>query len=399
VVSKIRSLLLPSFRKLLRILAKLLGYFGCDSKIFGPPKGYYWTLDDLIQSKVDNSEVIFKDRIASVTIGKPFNFQRLPNDGERDEEIFEECEIRLNLLENGRFHLEPHALLSSDDKLVFSESCCYGMNPQKHWIFNQLKLSRCRELYGKSFMLGGRANYWHLLSEELPSLYRLQKNGMDINDFDYLLVHESKYDFQKQIYDLFQIPQERFVQLKSNPHIQSDQLLFFSPNYQPDIEALRWTRDHILTFIKKESNNEKRLFISRQDSNSKRILNNSKVKDLLNKYNFEIFKPENCTVIEQIRVFKNCSFVIGAHGAALANLMFCKPDTDVIEIRSKYHYGSFTAPKVYMWYKELNKLKYSVLPTNIMESKNLKGRSKMDSDFIIDIQELEALIKLHLNQR
>jgi capsular polysaccharide biosynthesis protein len=397
VVSKIRSLLFPLFRKILRILAKLLGYFDCDSKFFGPPKGYYWTFDDLIQSKVDNSEVILKDRITSVTIGKPFNFQRLPDDSERDEQIFEECGIRLNLLENGRFHLNPHAVISSNDKLVFSESCCYGMDPNKHWIFNQIKLSKCTELDGKAFMLGGRANYWHLLSEELPSLYRLKKNGFKINDFDHLIIHESKYNFQNEIYDLFEIPKIKFVELKSNQHVQAKQLFFFSPIYQPDIDALTWTRDYLLKFAKEEPQSKKRLFICRESSNSKRIVDNKEINELLIKYDFEILKPENYTVKEQIELFKNSSFVIGAHGAALANLMFCKPKTNVIEIRSRSHSGSFTAPHVYMWYKELNNLRYSVLTSEIKESKSLKGRSKMDSDFIVDFQELESLIQLHLN--
>ena len=77
--------------------------------------------------------------------------------------------------------------------------------------------------------------------------------------------------------------------------------------------------------------------------------------------------------------------------------MFCEANTHVIEIRSKYHYGSFSAPHVYMWYKELNNLKYSILSSDIRESKSLKGRSKMDSDFIIDIPRLDNLIKFHLD--
>ena len=39
---------------------------------------------------------------------------------------------------------------------------------------------------------------------------------------------------------------------------------------------------------------------------------------------------------------------------------------------------------VYMWYKELNNLKYSLLLSEIDESFELKGRSKMDSDLVID---------------
>ena len=44
-------------------------------------------------------------------------------------------------------------------------------------------------------MLGGRANYWHLLSEELPALYRLKKWN-NLNDFQHLIIHQSRYEFK-----------------------------------------------------------------------------------------------------------------------------------------------------------------------------------------------------------
>lgn len=397
MVGNIRSVFLFLRRILLRILANLLKSFGIDSKRFGPPSGYYWSLEDFYQSGIDGSKVIFKNRIDALTIGKPYNYEYLQGKAETKEHIFESSELRLNKLENGRFHLNPHAVISSNDKLIFSESCCYGMNPDEHWIFNQIRLSKCTKLQGQGFMLGGRANYWHLLSEELPALYRLQKNGITINDFKHLIIHQSRYEFQDQIYDLFDIPKSRFIELSRYPHLQADQLFCFSPIYQPDIEALTWVRDHMLSFVKNKVLADRRLFIDRESSSSKRIVNQNELMEILIKYDFEIFKPEDHSVLEQISTFRNSNFIIGAHGAALANLMFCKPQTNVIEIRSKFHNGSFSAPHVYMWYKELNDLKYSVLPSNIKESKSLKGRSQMDSDFMVDIQQLERLIQLHLS--
>jgi capsular polysaccharide biosynthesis protein len=397
VVGKIRSVFLFLSRNLLRILANLLKSFGIDSKRFGPPSGYYWSLEEFYKSGIDSSKVIFKNQIDALTIGKPYNFEYLQGKAETQEHAFESSELRLNKLENGRFHLDPHAVISSNDKLIFSESCCYGMNPEEHWIFNQIRLSKCTKLQGQALMLGGRANYWHLLSEELPALYRLQKNEITINDFQHLIIHQSRYEFQDQIYDLFDIPKSKFIELSRYPHLQADQLFCFSPIYQPDIEALTWVRNHMLSFVKNNVLTDRRLFIDRESSSSKRIVNQKELMEILIKYDFEIFKPEDHSVLEQISTFRNSNFIIGAHGAALANLMFCKPQTNVIEIRSRFHNGSFSAPYVYMWYKELNNLRYSVMPSDIKESKSLRGRSQMDSDFIIDIQQLERLIQFHIS--
>ena len=375
----------------------MLKSFGIDSKRFGPPSGYYWSLEEFYKSGIDSSKVIFKNQIDALTIGKPYNFEYLQGKTETEEHIFESSELQLNRLENGRFHLNPHAVISSNDRLIFSESCCYGMNPEEHWIFNQIRLSKCTKLLGQAFMLGGRANYWHLLSEELPALYRLKKNGITLNDFQHLIIHQSRYEFQDQIYDLFDIPKSKFIELSRCPHLQADQLFCFSPIYQPDIEALTWVRDHMVSFVKNKALTDRRLFIDRESSSSKRIVNQKELMEVLIKYDFEIFKPEDHSVLEQISTFRNSDFIIGAHGAALANLMFCKPQTNVIEIRSRFHTGSFSAPYVYMWYKELNNLRYSVMPSDIKESKSLRGRSQMDSDFIINVQQLERLIQFHIS--
>ena len=77
VVGKIRSVSLFLRRNLLRILSNLLKSFGIDSKRFGPPSGYYWSLEEFYQSGIDSSKVIFKNQIDALTIGRPYNFEYL----------------------------------------------------------------------------------------------------------------------------------------------------------------------------------------------------------------------------------------------------------------------------------------------------------------------------------
>ena len=150
MAGKIRSVFLFLKRNLLWMLAKLLKSFGIDSKRFGPPTGYYLSLQEFYQSGVDGSKVIFNNEIDAFTIGKPYNFEYLKGKAEEKEHTFESSELRLNKLQNGRFHLNPHAIISSNDKLIFSESCCYGMKPEEHWIFNQIRLSKCTKLQGQA---------------------------------------------------------------------------------------------------------------------------------------------------------------------------------------------------------------------------------------------------------
>jgi capsular polysaccharide biosynthesis protein len=49
---------------------------------------------------------------------------------------------------------------------------------------------------------------------------------------------------------------------------------------------------------------------------------------------FESVKCEKLSVQEQAEVFSSAEVVVGAHGAALTNLVFCRPGTRVVELFS-----------------------------------------------------------------
>jgi hypothetical protein len=47
---------------------------------------------------------------------------------------------------------------------------------------------------------------------------------------------------------------------------------------------------------------------------------------------------ENYSIDRQIRLFSNAKLVIGVHGAGMSNVVFCKPGTRIIEIKSPMFY-------------------------------------------------------------
>ena len=44
---------------------------------------------------------------------------------------------------------------------------------------------------------------------------------------------------------------------------------------------------------------------------------------------------ENMTIKEQFKTFAEATHILAAHGAGLINLLWCKPDTKVIEIQDR----------------------------------------------------------------
>jgi capsular polysaccharide biosynthesis protein len=47
---------------------------------------------------------------------------------------------------------------------------------------------------------------------------------------------------------------------------------------------------------------------------------------------FHIISPGKLSLADQIDAFRNARVVLGAHGAGLTNILFCRPNTTLIEI-------------------------------------------------------------------
>lgn len=79
---------------------------------------------------------------------------------------------------------------------------------------------------------------------------------------------------------------------------------------------------------------KRRIYISREKANSRRIVNESEVLNILEKYGFEKVFLESLSITEQMQLFVSSEYVIAPHGAGLTNLVFCPQGTKVLEIFS-----------------------------------------------------------------
>lgn len=75
-----------------------------------------------------------------------------------------------------------------------------------------------------------------------------------------------------------------------------------------------------------------RVYIQRRGAVSRRIVNEAELERALARQGFVAVDAAALTVTEQIALFKGASTIVSPHGSALANLIFCRPGTTVIEI-------------------------------------------------------------------
>ena len=59
------------------------------------------------------------------------------------------------------------------------------------------------------------------------------------------------------------------------------------------------------------------------------------MKNYLIKKGFSIIVLSELSFLDQINLFSNAKQIIGLHGAGFANLVFSKPDTFVLEVKSE----------------------------------------------------------------
>jgi capsular polysaccharide biosynthesis protein len=77
-----------------------------------------------------------------------------------------------------------------------------------------------------------------------------------------------------------------------------------------------------------------RLYISRGKAAHRKVINEAEIEAYLHSLGFESVLLEALTVAEQASTLHSARVVVAPHGAGLTNLVFCRPDTIVIEMFS-----------------------------------------------------------------
>ena len=84
----------------------------------------------------------------------------------------------------------------------------------------------------------------------------------------------------------------------------------------------------------------KRLLVARKGP-TRTIANLGEVQAALSGYGFETVHLEGMSMAEQILLFQSAAFIVGPHGAGLANLLFCEPGTRVVELMPDAEFRPF----------------------------------------------------------
>lgn len=170
-------------------------------------------------------------------------------------------------------------------------------------------------------------NYAHFLNDAVPRFHLFRQAGFSPKDVDWYFC-SAPNRYCAELLQRLGIPLDRCVMGRPDSAITADIVLVPS---LPGTQRIRprWVVDFLQqSFLTQKRPPHRRLYIRRTES--RRIANDAALTAVLVNNGFEICEPEHDE--DQCRTFSEADIVIGAHGAALANLAFCQPATRVIEL-------------------------------------------------------------------
>lgn len=223
--------------------------------------------------------------------------------------------------------------------------------------------------------------YFHWINDFLPKLLiskEIKKN------YKIIIPSNLNFDFHKFFLKDF----------KNKIIILEKELIYEIENaiFVPDLSPSGNPRPENILKIKKKfkignynlKKNVKNIYISRNLGKRRYVSNEKELIKYLKKKKFEIFYFEKLSLQDQINLISKCKTVLSMHGAALANIIWMKKNSNIIEFKPKndIHTNCFFA------YSNILQLNYHYL---ICKKKNL-FKSTKNSNYYVDISRLNNIL-------
>lgn len=301
---------------------------------------------------------------------------------------------------NGLAVMTPDGYLLGDLSryyLWFLPNCPY--KHQKNHILYQLdSLPPVTKLDGKVALLSAMSGhvYYHWMFDILPRLDLLKQSGISWDSIDWFVVNNIDQDFQTETLNYLEIPLNKVILSDHDSLIQAEELIVPSfPGYQDWVPegSIDFLRETFLAKVDLDSRQyPQKIYISRSRSSSRHVINEKEVIEQLTPLDFQTIFLEDMSFSEQINLFANAKVIISPHGSSLTNLVFCAPETTVIELFSPHYI------RTYYWIiAQQLQLKYYYYLGEVFDCKFLRDlmyQNSLTEDILVNLKSLKLVLKL-----
>ena len=316
---------------------------------------------------------------------------------------FSNLSINCNILKGNFFSDSFYYFPISENNETFSSLFTRDFNNTSHFYSkkffenfkdNKNSLKNFNELY----ILGSNAgnNYYSNLLQFLPRIFFNRRTNLK------LAIHRNsstKYrNFIGSILKSLNI-EFTFVFL-------DDDFYYFSDSEFPQFLNMNDSITILKKFLNPKTNVElsKKIYVTREDSNYRKIINEGDVVTLLREKGYRVINPQLYEIEEQIEIFSNAEKIIAPHGSNLANIIFCKPGTEIFEISPSFRDNEKILDDRYFNLSKINDLKHNKIVADTVDvenhstlankyiHRNVLSQSNYYKNLIVKIQELNNII-------
>lgn len=231
-----------------------------------------------------------------------------------------------------------------------------------------------KEIKKKSVLLSmdSGSNYFHWMCHIIPRVKLLNDYGLRWSDVGLILTPEIRGNFVNETLLLMKVPQDIIFQQKAGfKYSFSDVIIPSQPNKH--IHFSKWSLDFLKSlFINVDLPQCQKIYITREPSFGRNVLNDSEVWNELRAKGYKKYSLRGMSVKDQALLFNSASHIVCPHGADLTNLVFCQPNTRVIELFN----SSYFTPLYWSLCNQLNHShSYLIGEGMILEGKKSKKQS------------------------
>ena len=197
-----------------------------------------------------------------------------------------------------------------------------------------------------SIVQAGNYNYYHFFIESLSRLVlvdTIEKYRKVPVLIDAVVKKNKNY---KDLLDKCNTYNHPVIWIEENEHILVEKLIYASSAiFMPgnvrkrdmirnsDFVVSKWLlnslRDRFEYPGMDHGEGNKKIIISRKNTSNSRLSNEKEIVETVVRSGFEVIYPESLTVLQQAEIFRSSDKIIAVSGGAMANILFCKPGTNV----------------------------------------------------------------------
>jgi capsular polysaccharide biosynthesis protein len=283
----------------------------------------------------------------------------------------------------GHFGSDPNGLLA--------DACSLWPNDERRALVESAEALAVglEELDGvtMSVWVNGE-NYAHCLLQGVPRLELLRRAfGLEADRF---LVNDAAPRATVEALEILGIPADRLhvVPSRGAAAYRCETLRAATSQYMRDF-GIPWTAAFLNElFLPDPPDPSARRIYVRRGVSRRAVLNEEEVLTLLESSGFEAITMDGRSIGEQAAMFASAAVIVATHGAALANLVFARPGTAVIELM-----GTNTASGVFAnlsWRRGLN---YQMVMGTEPAPPRRWWAWQIDADTMVDVRGLKNCLE------